>query len=109
MKNPITFLRHTALVEGVSFLALLGVAMPLKYFAGLPMAVKVTGWIHGVLFVLFCFALLRVMMNTNWPLGRAAVVFIASLLPFGPFVLDRRMRQWEQDPSAFQQEEERGA
>ena len=96
--HPVTSLRHLALVEGVSFLVLLGIAMPLKYLAGLPMAVKVVGWIHGLLFVLFCLALLRVMMATNWSFGRSAVVFIASLLPFGPFLLDRRMRDWEKEP-----------
>lgn len=105
MKNPIPFLRHVALVEGVSFLVLLGIAMPLKYLANMPMAVKVAGWIHGVLFVLFCAALLRVMMNTNWSFARAAVVFIASLLPFGPFLIDRKMREWEKDPSALQADE----
>jgi integral membrane protein len=100
MKNshPVTPLRHIALVEGASFLVLMGIAMPLKYLAGMPMAVKVVGWIHGLLFVLFCFALLRVMMNTNWSFGRSAVVFIASLLPFGPFLIDRRMREWEKEP-----------
>lgn len=100
MKNfhPVTPLRHIALVEGVSFLILLGIAMPLKYLAGMPMAVKIVGWVHGLLFVLFCFALLRVMMSTNWSFARGAMVFIASLLPFGPFLIDRRMREWEKEP-----------
>jgi integral membrane protein len=100
MKNshPVTPLRHIALIEGVSFLILLGVAMPLKYLAGMPMAVKIVGWVHGLLFVLFCLALLRVMMSANWSFGRAALVFIASLLPFGPFLIDRRMREWEKEP-----------
>jgi integral membrane protein len=95
MKNPIPFLRTIALVEGVSFLVLLGIAMPLKYFAGLPLAVKLVGWIHGVLFVVFCAALLQTMLMVKWPLLRGAVVFVAALLPFGPFLLDRRMRTYE--------------
>lgn len=92
-----SFLRQTALLEGVSFLLLLGVAMPLKYMAGMPMAVKVVGWIHGVLFVVFCYALLQVMLKSRWSLARCAVIFIASLLPFGPFLLDKRMRQWQSE------------
>ena len=98
MKNTVSLLRRLTLLEGVSFLLLLGVAMPLKYFAGMPMAVKVFGWVHGLLFVSFCFALLRTMLITGWSFRRAATVFIASLLPFGPFVLDRRMREWEKEP-----------
>ena len=46
-------LRAVGMVEAVSFLLLLGVAMPLKYFAGMPLAVKIAGWIHGLLFIAF--------------------------------------------------------
>lgn len=94
-KNPIPLLRVTGLIEAVSFLVLLGVAMPLKYFAGLPGAVRAVGWVHGALFVGFCGALLLTVVVARWPLGRAAVVFVASLVPFGPFALDPRMRRWE--------------
>jgi integral membrane protein len=95
--KPIQFLRRIALLEGASFLLLLGIAMPLKYLADMPMAVKVVGWAHGVLFVVFCYALLQVMLKTQWSLVRCAVVFVASLLPFGPFLLDRRMREWGEE------------
>ena len=95
MKNPIPFLRRVALIEAVSFLVLLGIAMPLKYLAGQPLAVKIFGWAHGILFVVFGFALLRALLVARWPIGRAATVFIAALLPFGPFVIDRRMRDYE--------------
>ncbi len=97
MKNPVPLLRRLTLIEGVSFLLLLFIAMPLKYLAGMPVAVKVFGWTHGLLFVAFCFTLLQTMLNMNWSFKRAATVFIASLLPFGPFVLDRRMREWEKE------------
>ena len=50
--SPIPWLRYTALAEGVSYLLLLGVAMPLKYLADMPMAVKIVGWAHGLLFML---------------------------------------------------------
>jgi integral membrane protein len=94
MKNPVSFLRSVALLEAISYLALLFIAMPLKYAFGMPMAVKVVGSVHGGLFVVFGFALLRVLMTTNWPFSRAVVVFIASLLPLVPFFIDRRMRAW---------------
>ena len=97
MKNPVPFLRRTAIIEGVSFLVLLGIAMPLKYFADMPVAVKIAGWAHGILFVIFCVALLRTMLIARWPLKRCAVVFVAGLLPFGPFLLDRQMSEWEKN------------
>ncbi len=97
MKNPIPFLRHTAFAEAISFLILLFVAMPLKYFAGLPIAVKIVGMIHGLLFLVLCWALFRVMTRAKWPLSRGAIIFVAALLPFGPFLVDRRMREYERE------------
>jgi len=93
--NPIPFLRKVALCEAISFLLLLGVAMPLKYMAHLPIAVKICGWVHGVLFITLCIALWKASILAKWPSNRTATVFVAALLPFGPFVIDRRMRQWE--------------
>ncbi len=72
MKNPVAQLRVCSLAEGVSFLVLLGIAMPLKYWAGLPLAVRVVGSVHGALFVVFCGLLLRALLAARWPLGRAA-------------------------------------
>lgn len=94
-KSPVHTLRVVALTEGVSFLILLGLAMPLKYLAGMPQAVKIFGWAHGVLFVALCFLLLKVTIEYRWPLMRSAMVFIAALLPFGPFVIDRRLKHLE--------------
>lgn len=99
MKNPVSFLRSVGLVEAISWLVLLFVAMPLKYAWGMPLAVRIAGSVHGGLFVLFCFALWRVLNQTNWPFSRAALVFVASLLPFAPFIIDRRMRAWAEELS----------
>lgn len=96
-QNPIPFLRTIALVEGVSFLLLMFIAMPLKYLAGMPLAVTVVGWAHGVLFVIFGAALLWTWIMARWPIGRVALIFIAALLPFGPFIVDRRMRGYEDE------------
>lgn len=88
-------LRVIALTEGVSFLVLLFIAMPMKYFAHMDWAVQIVGWIHGILFIVFCFALLAAMMAARWHIGRAAMVFIAALLPFGPFIIDHRLKDEE--------------
>jgi integral membrane protein len=95
MKNPVTLLRRTALLEAVSYLILLGVAMPLKYIWNIPEAVKVMGWIHGALFVVLCVALLQVLISAKWPVVRAALVFLASLVPLVPFFMDRWMATHE--------------
>lgn len=96
LRTPIGRLRAIAFIEGVSYLVLLCVAMPLKYFAGLPSAVKAVGWAHGVLFVLYLLALAEVAFKHRWPPGRILVAFVASLIPFGTFVLDRQLRREQQ-------------
>ena len=77
--------------EGLSFLILLGVAMPLKYLAGEPSAVRVFGATHGVLFLAFVALLARVATEDDWPWRRSALAFIASLLPCGTFWFERRL------------------
>ncbi len=89
--DAIELLRRVGKLEGVSFLVLLGIAMPLKYLAGMPLAVKLVGWAHGVLFVALVVVLLRAQRKAQLPLKQAALVFAAALLPFGPFLIDRRL------------------
>jgi len=93
LKTPIGRLRAIGIIEAISFLLLLGVAMPLKYFAGLPEAVKIVGWIHGVLFIVFCCALLDAKQQARWSFRQTGTVLVAALLPFGPFVIDGRLRK----------------
>lgn len=68
--------------------------MPLKYWAGQALPVRIVGALHGALFVVFCAALLHTLLAARWPFLRGALVFLASLVPFAPFLLDRRMKQW---------------
>jgi integral membrane protein len=89
-------LRAIGMIEGVSFLLLIGVAMPLKYFAGMPMAVTAAGWLHGLLFITFCIALTQAHQEANWTVWRSGTVLIAALLPFGPFAIDKKLRQEEE-------------
>src|SRR5688572_5930882 len=91
-------LRMAGISEGISFLILLFIAMPLKYFAGWPDGVKYVGWIHGLLFIFYVFALISISISAGWSFKRVAIAFIASLLPFGTFILDR---QWRKDEEVF--------
>lgn len=85
-------LRLLGWLEGVSFLVLLGVAMPLKYLAGLPQAVRVVGMLHGILFLLFVGAVAHVAVQRRWSWKWVAGALVAAVLPFGPFVFDARLR-----------------
>lgn len=86
--SPICRLRTIGIIEGLSFLVLLGIAMPLKYLAGMPEVVTIVGWVHGVLFMALCAALLSATRVAQWRLQQAGRVLVAALLPFGPFVID---------------------
>ena len=84
--------RMVALIESISFLFLLFIAMPLKYMADLPEAVKYTGWAHGLLFVLYGVCLIMAWQEQKWKFGKALLIFVASLLPFAPFIVDRKLK-----------------
>lgn len=88
-------LRITGIAEGISFLLLLFIAMPLKYFAGMPDMVTVVGWIHGGLFMLYFFFIARSMKLLKWKMTLAAMA--ASVIPFGTFVLDKKLKTGEWD------------
>jgi integral membrane protein len=89
-------LRAVSLTEGVSYLLLLLVAMPLKYVWGLPLAVKWVGWAHGVLFMALGVLLLLAMLRAALPFKLALIVGVAALLPAGPFFADRLLRRHQE-------------
>lgn len=93
LSTPLGRVRLIGLLEGTSFLLLLGIAMPLKYGAGMPQAVQVVGWAHGVLFVLYLLAIGSAMRRYRWPITRGLVLVLASLVPFGPFLIDGRLKR----------------
>jgi integral membrane protein len=95
LKTPLGRLRVIGWWEGVSFLVLLGVAMPLKYFAGWPLGVRVVGMAHGILFLLYVWAAIQAALEYHWPAKRTAAVLVASLLPAGPFVIDAKILRVE--------------
>jgi integral membrane protein len=91
--NPLRQLRLIAFLEGLSFVLLLFVAMPLKYLAELPMAVRIVGSVHGLLFLVFVAALYRVVLEQEWPARRWLAAFVSSLLPFGTLFFDRTLKR----------------
>ena len=95
--NSIYSLRILGNIEGISYLLLLGVAMPMKYFFGFPMAVKIVGMAHGVLFIAYCLLLALQMRANKWNLLFGIYLFVATLIPFGTFVTDRRLAKISAD------------
>jgi integral membrane protein len=95
LNNSIGRLRIIGILEGISLLVLMGIAMPLKYFAGNPEPVRITGWIHGVLFMLFMLAVLVVFFQRRWPFRMLVFAFLAAFFPFGTFIFDRYLRKQE--------------
>ncbi len=83
-------LRAIGILEGLSFIVLLGIAMPLKYFAGRPEAVRVVGMAHGLLFLLYLGATVQAALEYRWAWKRTLVIAAASLIPFGPFYVDAK-------------------
>ena len=96
LKTPLGRLRFIGWWEGVSFLLLLGVAMPLKYLAGEPGAVRVVGMAHGILFMLYVLAALQAAVEHHWTWKRTVIVLVASVLPAGPFIIDAKILRQEQ-------------
>lgn len=93
-------LRVVGLIEGASFLVLLLVAMPLKYLAGMPVAVRYVGMAHGLLFVLYVAAGLWTGISLRWPLRRTVLVLAAAVLPAGPLLIDGWLRRLSQRVAA---------
>src|SRR3546814_12079374 len=92
LKTSLGRFRLIAFTEGLSYLFLLFVAMPLKYLAAMPLVVKYAGWVHGLLFVLFMLALLEVTIKRNWNFFKYLWGFFASLIPLDTFFFDRELK-----------------
>lgn len=93
--TSLSLFRKVAVAEGISYLLLLFIAMPLKYLADLPLAVKYTGWAHGMLFVLYAACLVMAWQESKWKFSKAVWIFLASLLPFAPFIVDKKLKAEE--------------
>lgn len=90
MKDLLPLFRIIAFLEGCSFL-LLGITMPIKYKLNYPTPNYIVGMAHGVLFITYIVLLFIVMQQRKWSLGKGALGFLASLIPFGTFIADKKL------------------
>lgn len=95
-KKLVRRFRMIGIAEGISFLVLLLIAMPLKYIFHLPEAVKFIGWVHGILFITFLYFAFEVMGNCNKNFTWFLKCFLAAIIPLGTFFWDKQLKN---DPS----------
>ena len=92
-KTPVGKIRISGALEGFSFVVLMLIGLPLKYGMGIPEVVKVTGPIHGMLLMWLWYQVAGLVWEQSWGYRRGAIVCGASLLPFGPFLIDGWLKQ----------------
>lgn len=90
MDNQVKAFRIISTLEAISFLVLLGIAMPLKYIWDNPEMVKIVGMAHGVLFVLYVLGAIYMWKKLQWDFKTLAIVILCSILPFGPFYVEKK-------------------
>lgn len=95
LKTSLGRLRIIAFTEGVSYLILLFVAMPLKYIWSQPAAVKNFGSMHGLLFVLYILYVFICKIEYEWNLKKTLILLGISIIPFGNFYADKHYLQSE--------------
>ena len=93
-------LRVIGAIEGVSFIVLMIAAIVFKRILGQKEAIFIPGLVHGILFLLYCAVLAHAMKALGRPLRWSVKLFIAALLPFGPFVMDRGLKRETDDAAA---------
>lgn len=86
--HPIAILRITGQLDGLSLLLLLGVAMPLKYFAHLPAAVTIAGSVHGFIFIAYLCTIIYTQLRIQWNAGLSLIAIGIAFVPFGNFAFD---------------------
>lgn len=93
--TPLGRFRLVAVIEGISYLTLLFVSMPIKYILHDPAVVTYNGWVHGVLFMLYLGTLTKVAGTERWRFGKSINAFMCALIPFATFVLEKRLHKEE--------------
>tara|TARA_R110002072_G_scaffold256261_1_gene415078 strand:+ start:9427 stop:9729 length:303 start_codon:yes stop_codon:yes gene_type:complete len=96
LKTRLGQLRALAIIEGISYLMLFAITMPIKYIYEIGMPNQVVGMIHGFLFILYCIWILIVAKKNNWRIGKTLIGLIASLLPFATFIFDSKVLKNEE-------------
>jgi len=92
MSDALARFRFVAIAEGISYVVLVFIGMPLKYLAGAPGTVEVVGWIHGILFIGYVVLGARTAADRDWSARWTGWAFAAALVPGGTFWLDRYLR-----------------
>ncbi|WP_072681910.1 DUF3817 domain-containing protein [Arcobacter sp. LA11] len=92
--------RSISAIEGLSYLILVFIAMPIKYLGNDPYYVKVFGMAHGVLFILFMISLFEAKIKESWDTGFMFQLFVLSLIPFGAFIIENRVKPKEAKQNA---------
>ncbi|MFC4353903.1 MFS transporter [Chryseomicrobium palamuruense] len=92
---PIRLFRFFGIIDGISLLILLGIAMPLKYWAGLPLAVTFVGSIHGAIFIGYIVTIVIVQLTVRWNVYWSLLGIAAAFIPFANFLLDRAVKKRE--------------
>lgn len=90
--TSVGILRFLGILEGISYLVLLLIAMPLKYFLDFPIAVTIVGGLHGLLFVLFVIMVAIVKFKKHWSILWGVWAVFLSFVPFGTFYLDKQLK-----------------
>lgn len=93
LTNKLNLFLKMGLAEGISFILLVGIAMPLKYGAGILQPVRVIGMLHGILFILYGILLLLAALSYKWPFRKSAAAFLLSIVPLGTFFLERLLKE----------------
>ena len=93
INNKTNHFKIINLLEGISFLALLFVAMPIKYQLGEPMAVTIVGWTHGILFIAYIVSANAVAQQYKWPEKETFKIMIAGMIPFAFLFVNKKLRQ----------------
>ena len=91
--KEIRFLRVMGIADGISLLVLLLIAMPLKYFAGLPIVVTIVGSLHGAIFVTYVIASASVQLRIRWHIIYSLIAGVVAFIPFGNFIFDKYIKQ----------------
>lgn len=84
-------LRIMGIIEGYSFLLLIGIGMPLKYLAGIPEPNKIIGYSHGFLFIFYVALVFWATIEIRWSFWTMVKLFVASLIPFGTFWTEKNI------------------
>ncbi|MFV7790152.1 DUF3817 domain-containing protein [Aliarcobacter lanthieri] len=91
LRTKFSQFRTISIIEGISYLVLVFIAMPLKYFFDEPLAVKIFGMMHGIFFILFCIALYNAMRQYKWEFLFSLKLFIYSLIPFFFILIEKEI------------------